>query len=105
MDIVPAGYSNYYPDGYFVTSGLHRTTFGMVCVKILNPCHWNVPPEGQGFVRRALQTLARAASAGVSRPDELWFTLAGHAAVPQGDDITIRFSYSFCFTWVRHVHY
>jgi len=38
------------------------------------------------FVRRALQTLASAASAGVSQTDERWFKLAGHAAVPQGDD-------------------
>src|SRR5690606_26123611 len=45
-------------------------------------------PESVPFVRRALQ---------ISRPDELWSTLAGHAAVAN------RYSYSICFTWVRQV--
>ena len=45
-------------------------------------------PESVPFVRRALQ---------ISRPDELWSTLAGHAAVAN------RCSYSICFTWVRQV--
>ena len=45
-------------------------------------------PESVPFVRRALQ---------FSRPDELWSTLAGHAAVAN------RCSYSICFTWVRQV--
>lgn len=47
-------------------------------------------PESVPFVRRALQTLVPAPSAGVSRPDEHWSMLAGHAAVPQGDDIGNR---------------
>jgi len=38
-------------------------------------------PESVPFVRRVLQTLALAAGAGVSKPDDLWFKLAGHAAV------------------------
>lgn len=45
-------------------------------------------PESVPFVRRALQ---------ISRPDELWSRLAGHAAVAN------RYSYSICFTWVRQV--
>jgi len=45
-------------------------------------------PESVPFVRRALQ---------ISRPDELWSTLAGHAAIAN------RYSYSICFTWVRQV--
>ncbi len=45
-------------------------------------------PESVPFVRRALQ---------ISRPDELWSMLAGHAAVAN------RYSYSICFTWVRQV--
>ena len=45
-------------------------------------------PESVPFVRRALQ---------ISRPDELWYTLAGHAAVAN------RCSYSICLTWVRQV--
>lgn len=45
-------------------------------------------PESVPFVRRALQ---------ISRPDERWSTLAGHAAVAN------RYSYSICFTWVRQV--
>ena len=45
-------------------------------------------PESVPFVRRALQ---------ISRPDELWSTLARHAAVAN------RCSYSICFTWVRQV--
>ena len=45
-------------------------------------------PESVPFVRRALQ---------ISRPDELWSTLAGHATVAN------RYSYSICFTWVRQV--
>ena len=45
-------------------------------------------PESVSFVRRALQ---------ISRPDELWSTLAGHATVAN------RCSYSICFTWVRQV--
>ena len=45
-------------------------------------------PESVPFVWRALQ---------ISRPDELWSTLAGHAAVAN------RYSYSICFTWVRQV--
>ena len=45
-------------------------------------------PESVPFVRRALQ---------ISRPDELWSTLAGHAAVAN------RCSYSICLTWVRQV--
>jgi len=45
-------------------------------------------PESVPFVRRALQ---------ISRPDELWSTLAGHASVVN------RCSYSICFTWVRQV--
>ena len=51
-------------------------------------------PESVPFVRRALQN---------SRPDELWSMIAGHAAVPQGDDIVNRYSYSICFAWVRQV--
>jgi hypothetical protein len=43
-------------------------------------------PESVPFVRRTLQ---------ISQPDELWFTLAGRAAVAN------RCSYSICFTWVR----
>ncbi|MCE5209401.1 MAG: hypothetical protein LLG42_13950 [Chloroflexi bacterium] len=39
-------------------------------------------PESVPFVRRALQ---------ISRPDELWPMLAGHAAVAN------RYSYSICF--------
>jgi len=66
-----------------------------VWVKILNPCHWNVPRKGQGFVRRILQTLAPAASTGVSQTDERWFLLARHAAVVD------RCAYSNPFTWVR----
>ena len=38
-------------------------------------------PESVLFVRRVLQTLAPAASAGVSQTDERWFTLTRHAAV------------------------
>jgi hypothetical protein len=49
-------------------------------------------PESVPFVRRALQII---------RDDELRSTLAGHAAVLQGDDIANRCSYSICFTWVR----
>ena len=45
-------------------------------------------PESVPFVRRALQ---------ISRPDELWSTLAGHATVAN------RCSYSICLTWVRQV--
>jgi hypothetical protein len=45
-------------------------------------------PESVPFVRRALQ---------ISRPDELWSMLAGHAAVAN------RCSYSICLTWVRQV--
>ncbi len=45
-------------------------------------------PESVPFVRRALQ---------ISRPDELWYTFAGHAAVAN------RYSYSICLTWVRQV--
>ena len=45
-------------------------------------------PESVPFVRRALQ---------ISRPDELWYTLAWHATVAN------RCSYSICFTWVRQV--
>ena len=40
-------------------------------------------PESVPFVRRALQ---------ISRPDELWSMLAGHAAVAN------RCAYSICFT-------
>ena len=47
-------------------------------------------PESVPFVRQALQ---------ISRPDELWSTLAGHAAVAD------RCSYSICFTWVRQVFF
>jgi hypothetical protein len=52
-------------------------------------------PESVPFVRRVLQTLASAASAGVSQTGERWFLLAGHAAAAN------RYSYSICFTWVR----
>ena len=60
-----------------LTSGLHSTRQGM-----------SQNPESVPFVRRALQ---------ISLPDELWSTLAGHAAVAN------RCSYSICFTWVRQV--
>jgi hypothetical protein len=58
-------------------------------------------PESVLFVRRVLQTLAPAASAGVNQPDELWFLPARHAAIPQGDDVVDRCAYSSPFTWVR----
>jgi hypothetical protein len=38
-------------------------------------------PESVLFLKRTLQTLAPAASAGVSQPDELWFNLAWNKAV------------------------
>jgi hypothetical protein len=80
--IVPPGYSisspcgNHYSKEYFVTSGFE-------C-----PLGMSKNPESVLFAwkGRALQTLASAASAGVSQTDERWFKLAGHAAVPQGDD-------------------
>jgi len=49
-------------------------------------------PESVPFVRRVLQTLALAASAGVSQTDERWFLLARHAAIVD------QYSYSICFT-------
>jgi hypothetical protein len=58
-------------------------------------------PESVPFVRQALQTLAPPARAGVSRPDERWSTLAGHAAVPQRDDRANRCFYSICLPWVQ----
>lgn len=54
-------------------------------------------PGSAPSVWRALQTLAPAASASVSRPDELCSTLAGRAAVANRD------SYGICFTWIRQV--
>jgi hypothetical protein len=54
-------------------------------------------PESVPFVRRVLQTLAPAASAGVSQTDERWLLLARHATVVD------RYSYSSPFTWVRQV--
>ena len=57
-----------------LTSGLHSTRQGM-----------SQNPESVPFVRRALQ---------ISRPDELWSTLARHAAVAE------RRSYSIGCTWV-----
>ena len=41
-------------------------------------------PESVLFVRRVLQTLAPAASAGVSQTGERWFLLARHVAIPKG---------------------
>jgi len=60
----------------------------------------NQNPESVPFVWQALQTLAPPARAGVSRPDERWRTLAGHAAALQGDVSANRFSFSSCLTWV-----
>jgi hypothetical protein len=45
-------------------------------------------PESLPFVRRVLQTLAPAASAGISQTDERWFTFARNATVVD------RYSYS-----------
>jgi len=42
-------------------------------------------PESVPFVRWVLQ---------ISEPDECWFTLARHAAVPQGDNLVDRCAYS-----------
>jgi hypothetical protein len=63
------------------TSGLRVTPYHIRCGMSQNP-------ESVPFVRRALQT---------SRPDELWSTFAGHAAVAN------RYSYSICLMWVRQV--
>jgi len=60
----------------------------------------NQNPESVLCARQALQTLAPPARAGVSRPDERWRTLAGHAAALQGDVSANRFSFSSCLTWV-----
>jgi len=46
-------------------------------------------PESVPFVRRVLQ---------ISQTDERWFTLARHAAIPQGDDVVDRCAYSSLFT-------
>jgi hypothetical protein len=54
-------------------------------------------PESVPFERRVMQTLAPAASAGVSQTDERWFTIARNATVVD------RYSYSSLFTWVRQV--
>ncbi|EKD88955.1 MAG: hypothetical protein ACD_34C00254G0001 [uncultured bacterium] len=61
---------------------------------LLNPCH---VAHVFGFVRRVLQTLAPAASAGVSQTDERWLLLARHAAIVD------RYWYRSPFTWVRQV--
>ena len=69
-----------------ITGRLENSSGGAIRTHDLRVMSQN--PESVPFVRRALQ---------ISRPDELWSTLAGHAAVAN------RYSYSICFTWVRQV--
>ncbi|HQP24290.1 MAG TPA: hypothetical protein PLP16_03925, partial [Smithellaceae bacterium] len=65
QDSIPLRGTYHGPPGYEILGRVHHTTFGVVWVKILNPCRRHIPPEGQGSVRRALQ---------FSRPDELYYT-------------------------------
>jgi hypothetical protein len=56
-------------------------------------------PEPVLFVRRVLQTLAPAASAGVSQTDEHRFLLARHAAVVN------QYADKSPSTWIRQNHF
>lgn len=70
LDIVPARVFNT-PEGYFpMISGLKAI--------IPNPC--SDAPSFRCLPGWVLQTLVSPARVGVSRPDELWSVLAGHAA-------------------------
>jgi hypothetical protein len=101
-DCAPLGNEKPEPDGLwfaFSSGEWIRTTpqRGLCDLRVMSQNPESVPhrPSPLGFVRRVLQTLASAASAGVNQTDERWFLLAGHAAAAN------RCSYSIYFTWVR----
>lgn len=46
-------------------------------------------PKSVSFMLRVLQTLEDTASVGVSKPDDLWFKLAGHATAANRSSYSI----------------